>query len=133
MPKIKPEDRAGVAQLLRHYRTALAHLSQEQLSYESKINVSTIMRIETGATATPQDGILWSLAEALAPHIYNGDPQKIYNHLLEAKKRKPVQLQIHPALLQINDLIYPLPDPKQFLIIETLLNITKAFVEFHKK
>lgn len=135
MPKTNPEPPRGLGLTLKHHRT-MAKLSQDQLAYESGVEQSTIRRIESShpnSTTSPQDGTLWSLAEALAQNIPHSDAQVIYQRFINAKRQKPVDIPMHPALLQINDLIQPLPAPKQFLIIETLLKVTEAFIQFHKK
>lgn len=78
--------RLGVA--LRSYRR-YARLSQHDLARESLIDQSNLSKIESGQIASPTDFTLETIAAALARQIPGADPKEIFNHLKEAKSRKP--------------------------------------------
>ncbi len=100
--------------LLVHYRR-LAHVSQEELSRESGVDESNISLIETGKTQRPQPGTLERLAAALALKIRGSSPERIFDHLMQARDYRPVDYTILPELVLINDRL--LAYPRWFILV----------------
>jgi transcriptional regulator with XRE-family HTH domain len=121
-------DKPRLGSLLMHYRH-LAKMSQEDLAYQSGVDDTNISKIEQGITRNPQSHTLERLAEALAQNIKGAAKQKILDHLLDAKNRKPEEYKIHPGLIHINDLIKPLHPKQQRIVVDAITDLVDRFME----